>query len=120
MPYILMLGRGIHDSVPNLVDISNIQPFKKALELNVIKKKPLSLSKQLLCQELKRRNPGKKLNINNKKVDDLFSMLDTEELDEVDKEYVRNEMAMYIDQIKKGVKEVETWKRDVGWIEMKD
>jgi hypothetical protein len=122
MPYIiLILGRGIHDSVPKRVDISNIQPFKKALELNVIKKKPLSLSKkQLLCQELKWRNPGKKLNINNKKVDDFFSMLDTEELDEVDKEYVRNEMAMYIDQIKKGVEEVEMRKRDVGQIEMTD
>jgi hypothetical protein len=108
MPYILMFGRGIHDSVPKQVNITNIQePFKKALELNVIKKKPLSLSKQLLCQELKRRNPGKKLNINNNKVDDLFSMLHTEELDELDKEYVRNEM----------IEEVETWRRDVGGID---
>jgi hypothetical protein len=39
---------------------------------------------------LKRRNPGKKLNNNNNKVDNLFSMLYTEELDEVDKEYVWN------------------------------
>jgi hypothetical protein len=109
-----MLGRGIHDSVPKQVDITIIQPFKQALELNVIKKKPLSLSKQLLCQELRRRHPGKKLNINNNKVDDLFSMLDPDELDEMDKEYIRNEMSMYIDQVEKGIEEVLTRRRDVG------
>jgi hypothetical protein len=47
-------------------------------------------------------------------------MLDTEELDEVGKEYVRNEMAMYIDQIKKGVEEAEKQKKDVGRNEMTD
>eukprot|EP00557_Chaetoceros_sp_GSL56_P001198 CAMPEP_0176490482 /NCGR_PEP_ID=MMETSP0200_2-20121128/7893_1 /TAXON_ID=947934 /ORGANISM="Chaetoceros sp., Strain GSL56" /LENGTH=267 /DNA_ID=CAMNT_0017887789 /DNA_START=64 /DNA_END=868 /DNA_ORIENTATION=+ len=111
MPYILMLGRGIHDSVPKLLDISNIQPFKKALELNVIKKKPLSLSKQLLCQELKRRNPGKKLNINNKKVDDLFAMF-----------WIQRNWMRWTRNMKErdGVEEVETRKRDMGGIEMTD
>jgi hypothetical protein len=51
----------------------------------------------------------------------IFSMLHTEELDEVDKEYERSEISVYVDQMKKGIEEAETVKRDhVGRIEMTD
>ena len=30
MPYILMLVRGLHESVPNKVDLTNVEPIKKA------------------------------------------------------------------------------------------
>ena len=73
-----------------------------------LKKKTISLSKPLLCQELKQRNSGKKLNINNKKMEDLFMMLrEQEELDEVDKIYIQREISQYIEQLKKGIKKVE-------------
>lgn len=115
MPYILMLARGLHASVPKEVDITNVEPFKKALELNIVKKKPISLSKPLLCQEIKRRNPTKKLNINNNKVDDLFSMLDADDItDDLDKAYIEREASVYIDNIKKGIEEAEARKKDNG------
>ena len=76
VPYILMLARGRHENIPMDFDITNVEPFyKTALAFKILKRKPLSLSKALLCQELKRRNPVLKININNKKVKDLLSFL---------------------------------------------
>jgi len=115
MPYILMLARGLHASIPKEVDITNVEPFKKALEINIVKKKPIALSKPLLCQELKRRNPTKKLNINNKKVDELFLMLINDDIhDDLDKAYIEREVSMYIDNIKKGIDEAEAKRKDAG------
>jgi hypothetical protein len=59
--------------------------LRKALELKVLIKKAITLSKQMLVQELKRRNTGVKLNANNEKVDDLFKILDEHAFDKADK-----------------------------------
>ena len=55
------------------------------MELKVLIKKAITLSKQMLVQELKRRNTGVKLNANNEKVDDLFKILDEHAFDKADK-----------------------------------
>jgi len=114
MPYILMLARGIHEDIPKMVDISTGELFKKALELNLLKKKAISLSKPMLCQELKRRTPQKKLNMNNKKVDDLFTMLDDQFLSETDKNYINRKVYVYLEQLKKGVEEAKDKRKDAG------
>jgi hypothetical protein len=61
MPYyIFMLPRGINKDIPKMVDILTCEVFKK-VNL-VLKKRAISLLKPMLCQELKRRYPEKKLN----------------------------------------------------------
>ena len=115
MPYILMLARGFHERIPKEVDISNVEPFKKALELNIMKKKRISLSKPLLCQEIKRRNPMRKLNINNNKVEDLFLMLNEDGIgDDIDVAYIQREVTLYIENIQKGIEEADTKRKDNG------
>ena len=115
VPYILMLARGIHENVPMDIDITNAEPFKTALAFNILKRKPLSLSKALLCQELKRRNPVRKININNKKVDDLFSMLKEDDInDPADIAYIQGETMVYIDNLKRSIDDVEKKRKDTG------
>jgi len=67
-----MVARGIHKDIPRDYEISSVGVIKKALELGVLKKKTISISKKLLLQEFKRRHKGKILNANNKKNEDLF------------------------------------------------
>ena len=50
----------------------------------IIHKKPIFLSKPLLQLEIKRRNPNRKLNFNNKKVEDLFSIMKEEPINNAD------------------------------------
>lgn len=115
VPYILMLARGIHENVPMDVDIMNAEPFKTALAFNILKRKPLSLSKALLCQELKRRNPDRKMNVNNKKVDDLFSLLKEDDIcDPADIAYIQGETTVYIDNLKRSIDDVEKKRKDSG------
>jgi hypothetical protein len=110
-----MLARGIHENVPMDIDITNTEPFKTALAFNILKRKPLSLSKALLCQELKRRNPDRKININNKKVDDLFSMLNEDDIyDPADIAFIQGETTVYIDNLKRSIDDVEKKRKDSG------
>jgi hypothetical protein len=81
-----MLGRKrVHKDIPKEIDISSVEPhLQKALELKGLRKKAIVLSKQMSIQELKRRNTSVKLNANNKKVDELFEMLDEKAINEAD------------------------------------
>ena len=99
MPYLFMLARGIHEHVPNMVDLTEVEPFKKALELNVLKKKPISMSKQIVIQELKRRTAFKKLNANNKKIEELFEMLNETVLADDDKQFVKESVTECLNEI---------------------
>lgn len=126
IPYLLMVARGNIELIPDAVDISEEEPFKKAIGLGILKKKPISLSKQLLCQEIKRRNPSKKVNVNNKKIEELFAMI-RDEKDESnivsasDKLFIEEEVAKYLDHVRKGIEEVEEKKREAGGrIDMSD
>jgi hypothetical protein len=114
MPYLFMLARGIHEDVPNMVDLTEVEPFKKALDLNVLKKKPISLSKQIVIQELRRRKAFKKLNANNKKIEELFEMLNETVLGENDKQFVKESVTEYLTQISTAVKEAEERKKASG------
>lgn len=110
-----MLARGIHDNIPSDVDIMNSEPFKKALELNILKRKPLSLSKVLLCQELKRKNPNRKVNINNKTIEELFGFLKEDEIcDAADIAYIKGETEAYINNLKRSIDEIEKKRKDSG------
>ena len=60
MSYMFMLGRGVHKDIPKDIDISSVELLKKALDIKVLKKKAIILSKPMLLQELRRRNPDKK------------------------------------------------------------
>jgi hypothetical protein len=51
MPYMFMLGRGVHNEIPKEIDISSVEILKKALELKVLRKKAIILSKLMLIQE---------------------------------------------------------------------
>jgi hypothetical protein len=115
MLYLFMLVRGTHEDVPNMVDLTEVEPFKKALELNVLNKKPISMSKQIVIQELKRRKAFKKLkNVNSKKIEELFEMLNETVLADVDKQFVKESVTEYLNEIHTAVKEAEDRKRTSG------
>jgi DNA repair exonuclease SbcCD nuclease subunit len=111
-----MLARGIHEDVPNIVDITEVEPSKKALELNVLKRKPISMSKQIVIKELKRRKAFfKKLNTKNKNIVELFDMLLNETvLEDDDKEFVKVSVTEYLKQIHTTVQEAEERKKAMG------
>jgi hypothetical protein len=74
--------------------------LKKALDLKVLKKKAIVLTKPMLIHKLKRRNPTLKLNANNKKGDDLFHMLDKNDLNEDDKEFIIATISRYLRRVR--------------------
>ena len=121
--YIWMLGRGVHDEIPEDFDISSsVGTLKKALDLGVLKKKKIVISKKILLQELMRRQEGKKLNANNKKAEELFRMLhDGPSLDDADMVFIKDKISEYLDQIRKGIEEIESKRKESGGrIEMTD
>ena len=114
MPYLFMLARGVHKDVPKLIDLTNIAPFNKALELNLLKRRPISMSKKMVIQELSRRRSTNKLNANNKKFEELFDMLYETPLDGDDKEFVESSVSEYLKDISSAVKDAEDKKRLAG------
>jgi hypothetical protein len=121
MPYIFMLARGVHDAIPREVDISGVDCLKKGLEQKVLKKRAITLTKPLLCLELKRRDDKVKPNMNNKKVEDLFAMISEKDLEDSDKEYVKEMTSGFISDITKAIDESNAKKSDTGGrIEMTD
>jgi hypothetical protein len=121
MPYIFMLARGVHDEIPKEIDISGVDCLKKGLEQKVLKKRAITLTKPLLCLELKRRDDKVKPNMNNKKVEDLFAMINETDLEEGDKEFVKEMTSGFISDIKKAIDESDARIKETGGrIEMTD
>ena len=121
MPYMFMLARGIHKQVPKQVDLLHVEPFKKALELGVLKKKSVTVSKHMVIQELLRRRNTRKLNSNNKKVDELFEMFDEVLInDQTDINYITECISEYLLDINKAVNEAEDRKKTGGRAEVTD
>jgi hypothetical protein len=114
MPYLFMLARGVHKDVPKVIDLATIAPFNKALELNVLKRRPISMSKKMVIQELSRRNATNKLNANNKKFEELFDMLHENPLDGDDKDFVISSVSEYLKEIASAVKDADDKKRFSG------
>ena len=114
MSYLFMLARGIHVEVPMVVDLQCMKPFEKALELGVLKKKSISITKPMVIQELRRRN-AKKLNVNNKKVDELFDIFHEVPLEDTrDIAFIKDSISQYMSEIKNAVEEAEERKKKTG------
>lgn len=122
MPYIFMLARGLHEAIPKRIDITSVECLKKGLELKILKKKAIALTKPLLCQELKRRDNTAKPNGNNKRVEDLFSKLYETDLEEADKVYVKEMTTSFLADIAKAVEDANAKRYDAtnNRIEMSD
>jgi hypothetical protein len=112
--YLLMLARGIHESIPKSLDISSVEVLKQALEYKLITKKSIALTKPLACQELKRRDPEAKPNKKNKKLEDLFGSFDDDFLSDADKDYIKTKTSLYLDQLQKGIEECRQEKTNSG------
>jgi hypothetical protein len=112
--YVWLVGRGIHKDIPREYDITSIGVIKKAIELGILKKKAVTITKQLLLQELKRRQEGKKLNANNKKNEELFSMLIDDSLSDADKDYIKEKISQYLNQIERAVADTEAKRKEAG------
>lgn len=114
MPYLFMLARGIHVEVPMVADLQSMKPFEKALELGVLKKKSISITKPMVIQELRRRN-AKKLNVNNKKVDELFDVFKEIPLEDArDITFIKDSISQYMTEIKNAIEEAEERKKKTG------
>ena len=93
--YIMMVARGVvfELSGGDVVDMSDLEPFKAAIEAKVITKSQLKVTIKLAGLEIKRRNPDRPLNRKNKPVKELVRIL-TEEMpinSIADREFIRKE-----------------------------
>lgn len=112
MPYMFLLARGIHEEIPHNIDISSVDCLEKGLELKLLKKKAIVVTKPLVIQELKRRDETIKLNGSNKKLEELFSLLVVDDLDELDKDYIIEVVSGYLRDISRAVEETENKRKE--------
>lgn len=97
MQYILMVARGVCEDIPAVEDITTVDPFHRAINAKLCSKLQLRMSKEQLVKEIKRRNPKRKTNAKNKKVNNLFALLQEEPLEDADDiEYIKSTAAAYI------------------------
>jgi len=107
--YLLMCARGIVEGIPAELDISKVgPPFDEALSLKIIKKAPITITKNMVSMEIKRRNPRRKnADRNNKKLPALFDILVKEEplssLSNV--VFINRETKAYIEELNEAIRE---------------
>lgn len=112
--YLLMVARGVVPGIPLQEDISNIEPFNDGIKAKLCWRKNMKLYRDLMKKEIIRRNPNRhKLNFNNKKLVDLFAVLQEEPLYlEEDIQYVKSTVEDHIKTINDALAEASTNAQD--------